>query len=202
MTFYFSFMGRTIASRYLLKFQSHMGTHLECRYNLMTFGIPPEILPVDDDGTVTTKDYEQLLARVARKEESDDSSGSANTTRSQPTASSASKDTEDTELVPGDMDVVMGRGSTHKRGQGYANLKALLERHYEEYYSVTRFEKTVISRMIYERMVESGSRFMAKATTKKTADPVKGPVWYQLDEEDARDRIAHAFRNLRQLKTS
>ena len=175
-----------------------MGTHLECRYNLMTFGIPPEILPVNDDGTVTTRDYELLLARVARKGASDDSSGSSDAAMPPTTSSASGK--EETELVPGDLDVVMGRGSTHKRGQGYANLKALLERHYEEYYSVTRFEKTVISRMIYERMVESGSRFMAKTTTKKTTDPAKGPIWYQLDEEDARDRIAHAFRNLRQLK--
>jgi hypothetical protein len=36
----------------LCRFQTHFGGHLECRNNLMTFGIPVSAMPIREDGSI------------------------------------------------------------------------------------------------------------------------------------------------------
>ena len=69
---------------------THIGTHMECAYKLMTFGIPSEILPVSPAGEKRLQRHLEWL-EIRRRQES--SSASTNHI-----------------IVPGPSDLLLGRG--------------------------------------------------------------------------------------------
>lgn len=181
----FDFMGSTIESRYLLRWVTHYGSHLECKYNLMTFGIPPRVLPVDSTGTWQIQDHQAFIRqqRVI---------GRGASIPQHP--STISRDFEIADPV-GNMDIMMGRGNRGTRGLGNVRLKKQLEEKYEEYNQSTRSGKTALTCSIYRQLVQQGYRFVSPHPDKSRMG-----MWIKMDEISARDRISHGFRNLRLSK--
>eukprot|EP00536_Pseudo-nitzschia_multiseries_P000196 jgi/Psemu1/282160/fgenesh1_pg.3_\ len=95
--------------------------------------------------------------------------------------------------VPGVLDIIMGRGRHNKQNPGNRKLNQLLEHYLEQYEAADKFHKTVLSEVVVSKMIEGGSRFLARDREKKEG---KGP-WVEVSFEKARDKVAHDFRNLR-----
>lgn len=179
-----------IESNFLLRFVSHYGSNVECRFNLMAFGIPSDSLPVHTDGTWHVRDHQLFLERQRTREASRD----ANARPSKPTVA---PDGESEEVEPPKiMDIIMGRGNRGREWPGNLRLKTMLESYYHRYDISTRLEKTTISRRIYMDLIEQGCRFLSP-------HPTRGKdknIWIEVGETAARDRIGHGFRNLRVTK--
>ena len=165
-----------VESRNFIRFQSHFGSHQECQFNLMTFGIPPTTIPVHDDGSLDLQHHHAWLTKL-KAEENLSSSPSPQSVEVNP---------------PGPWDVIMGRGLRGRKSPGNQLLKLLLEEKREEYDNASRVEKPLIIKDIYTVMHRKGCRFLAP-TSVDTADY----EWMEVTEEEARDRIGHGFRNLR-----
>jgi hypothetical protein len=194
-------------TKYLFRLQTHHGSHIECRYSLMTYGLPLGILPVNSDGSVRLEDHEQLLARL----EAADSlrlSISPTTGAEQaayPVSSNEANSPVPTALPPGPMDVVLGRGQRGTKMPGNMLLKRRLEENYNEYNTGNHITKRRVCEIIYDLMHKAGCRFLEPA---ESDDPPKLPngrlkapeAWVELEQVSAVQRIAHKFRNLRSRK--
>lgn len=157
-------------SNLLCRFRSHCGKHLECQYTLMTFGIPKECLPIDLKGQVDLTNHRLFLQTF----QSEDTS---------PPIDEAGKF-----LIPGNLDIIMGRGQHAKNSPGHLRFKHMLEEHKEHYESVGKFQKTVVADLILKKLHVQGCRFLK---TRKEGG------WVQVSDDVSREKINHAFRNLR-----
>jgi hypothetical protein len=94
-------------------------------------------------------------------------------------------------IVPGLLDVIMGRGRHNKKKPGNQKLNQLLETYLDEYEASDKFQKTVLSEVVVSKITEYGSRFLVREGKKAQG------VWVEVSLEKARDKVAHDFRNLR-----
>lgn len=94
-------------------------------------------------------------------------------------------------VVPGVLDVIMGRGRHNKKKPGNRKLNQLLESYRDEYEASDKFQKTVLAEVVVSKMIEEGSRFLVREGEKKHA------LWVEVSLDKARDKVAHDFRNLR-----
>jgi hypothetical protein len=97
-------------------------------------------------------------------------------------------------IVPGPLDVVMGRGRHNKNKPGNRKVQQAVEERYEEYENADKFQKTVLTECIVNALVADGSRFLVRQGDKKNG------VWVEVTPEKAREKISHDFRNLRTEK--
>lgn len=186
---------RFLETRYLTRFQTHFGSSIECRYNLMTFGIPLDVLPVRDDSSIDVQPHLAWLAELAR-EELKTSPPCTNDSFVQVLSSIAMEDNTSGsahKIEPGDLDVIMGKGRRGINSMGSHLLKRYLEEYQVEYDSALRYEKAMILEKIYAWMRRNGCRFLAP---NKEADGTI--IWEEVCETRAHDRISHGFRNRRQ----
>jgi hypothetical protein len=146
---------------------SHAGTPLECVYALLTFGIPRVVLPIQEDGTISVENHTRWLAIRSKQE------------------------TETTVVsrivVPGPFDVLMGRGKTIEGNPGNLRLHHLIETNGPRYAEASKFEKTVVAETLLGLIKDMGGRFLKKGET----------GWVVIQDEVARDKVSHAFRNHR-----
>ena len=61
-----------ISSYTRLRFRIHHGSHQECRYRLLTMGIPVDYLPVSMNGTLNTENHHQWLQYRIQQEQQHD----------------------------------------------------------------------------------------------------------------------------------
>lgn len=87
----------------------------------------------------------------------------------------------------GATDVMCGRGTRVFKHPGNIAFRQVVFTHLEAYMSSPRVEKTVIIRTIASHMYSKGSRFLKK-------NRVSGE-WYDAGEREAKDKIAHMFRD-------
>mmetsp|Transcript_18555 Transcript_18555/g.53659 ORF Transcript_18555/g.53659 Transcript_18555/m.53659 type:complete len:461 (+) Transcript_18555:190-1572(+) len=178
-------------SQTMIRVASHFGNSLECKNNLMTMGIPPEVIQVNDDGSIRTEAHLKWLEPYRKGLKPDISTQSSGTS----TCSEMIKE-------PGPRDVVCGKGQRGNKSQGNAFLRSLLEENFEEYNRSSKANKTLLSEAIYSTMIQAGCRFVApvydweKGPFKKGRPIPKG--WIDVEASSALERIAHGFRNLRQ----
>jgi hypothetical protein len=94
-------------------------------------------------------------------------------------------------LVPGPLDVILGRGRHNRNKPGNRKLQAKLEEYHQQYENADKHQKTTLAESILCTMKEEGSRFLVRQGGKQHG------VWVQVSHEKARDKIAHDFRNMR-----
>jgi hypothetical protein len=149
----------------------------------MTFGIPRAALPLALDGEMDLTNHTEFLETVKRREEKllrvD-----LSTTEAQPYIPKI--------LIPSPMDIIMGtRGRHPKSAPGNLRLHNILHEYRVAYDQSPKYEKVVIVEIVRKRAGDSGCRFL-----KATDDG-----FFTLgDSEAIREKIAHAFRNLRRGK--
>lgn len=195
----------TLSTRNRVRYRLHFGSHVECLYELVTFGIPRNAIPVSSSGEVSTHEHlEWVQRRIDMEMEAAAGADKkchaiaelAMTSPHAPTPPSfASPDdstvssTDDFEFHPND--VLFGRGKAVVDHRGNTKFRRLVDAYMPKYLEAERFEKTCIAEAIVQMIKESNGRFLKK-------EP--GSNWEEVDGPEARKKVAHAFRNRRQLR--
>jgi hypothetical protein len=96
------------------------GAHIECRYKLLTYGIPADILPVDNDGTLLLDNFKRGIEESRIKEllthtEKDDKSETVVT------------------VLPTKLDVLLGRGRPYQEHHGNRRLATMIDQYRSRY---------------------------------------------------------------------
>mmetsp|Transcript_6717 Transcript_6717/g.10320 ORF Transcript_6717/g.10320 Transcript_6717/m.10320 type:complete len:348 (-) Transcript_6717:1328-2371(-) len=195
------------------RFRTHFCPPTECLYRLMTFGIlVNESLPIAPDGSLDLIHHRTTVAIWRAREEELESvsarsplpstsssgnaralspSGSANqlpATLTSPTpATSASSPTF---VIPGNMDILMGRGRHPHNCPGTVRLHNMVHDHKAEYDMASKYDKTIIAETIVAKLKLCGCRFIK-------VSPKNDGSYEVCDHLAARSKVSHAFRHSR-----
>ena len=191
---------RTMAGKdFRLRFRHHIGTHMEVRYALLSFGIPREILPIDENGNLDPSQFQHYVSKLQEKEVQDrmvaEEEGGhvhqqqGNQLLSTPLSASSGKDKDKGTInirsknginpdddgrrklvaIATNKDVLFGRGKPYQVHPGNVRLAELIEERQMEYNAANRQRKTDISWEIVEAIVNNGGRFMKKSNEDVTS---------------------------------
>ena len=97
----------------------------------------------------------------------------------------------DTFVEPGSNDVLFGRGRPLQRRPANVRFRQLVDSHQVVYDGAKRREKPKIASMIVQRVRESSGRFLKQGKAAGT--------WVEVDDDEARIKVCHDFRNRRLL---
>jgi hypothetical protein len=148
----------------------HQGTHVEAQYELLGYGIPTNMLPLDGDGAVRRKEHWNFLKmRMAQEER----------------IRNGDKDMK-LIIVPCGKDVLFGRGKPKQTHLGNLRLAYLVEEQLRAYFEGGRKDKVRIANSIYQTMTMDSVRFLRQDDE---------GVYVEVDERTALDKIEHFFRN-------
>eukprot|EP00934_Nitzschia_sp_Nitz4_P002914 Nitzschia sp. Nitz4//scaffold95_size97785//49428//50956//NITZ4_004668-RA/size97785-augustus-gene-0.99-mRNA-1//1//CDS//3329560475//2904//frame0 len=188
----------------------HYGSHVECQYILNTFGVPREALPVDASGVTNLDQHELWIAQrlvldaewerahsgspgifLDSKSESSSTGSGASPFKinwASPTSTVALPQSPGMEIHPND--VLFGRGKTVVEHPGNLRFRTIVGMKMDEYEAASRLEKTCMTENIVQLVKDSRGRFLKRDD---------GGDWEEVDDETARKKVAHAFRNRRKF---
>jgi len=156
-----------------IRFRTHYGSHLECTYSLMGFGIPLNTLPLDNENNVSTEKVSSWMQARFEKER-----GLA--------IQKAAASTPGFLEFPLSTDVLLGRGRPFQEFPGNRRLAMLVEQHRNQYQSSDKLGKTAISLDIVRAIKSGGGRFL------KRSEEAGG--WTVVADGVAREKVSHNFR--------
>ena len=170
--------------RYRLRI--HHGTPKEIDFELATYGIPlKSAIHVSKDGTSSdnTWHHEWLeLMRVREEREQMDHGGER-------VKQDVGYDDDEDIIVPRRFDVLAGQYSAAREHTGTLRALHIVEMHFEEYEKLGKYQKTDVAEKIISIIHESGGRFLKQN--------MRGGPWHEMDEIEARKKVAHWFRHSR-----
>jgi hypothetical protein len=143
-----------------------LGSHLECQYELGTYGIPRQILPFDTEGHLEVDSFHRKIRQRREREESFRDS--------------------DSFVLPGKYDVLLGRGKPFQGYEGNLRLADWINENRSLYQAGERGHKSALSGELVDSIHKLGGRFL-----KKSDD---GISWVEVNDEVARDKVGHGFR--------
>ena len=85
-----------------LLFLCPTGSHQECKYALMTFGIPVSVWPLGEDNRMNMEGFDQMTMALRQQEE-------------ERIAVERTKESSGTILFPKSNDVLLGRGRPYRK---------------------------------------------------------------------------------------
>ena len=156
-----------------VKIRVHLGSHEDCQYKLMTFGIPVQAFPIRSDGTLNHENHTKWLDRRKKKEK----------------YMAANPFFDNGIDLPTRADVLLGRGRPFINHPGNKRLHQIIHNRYEEYDGSSFQRKTKISKEILEVVQKYGGKFLK-------LDNVSG-MWLEAPEIEARNKVSHSFRRKR-----
>ena len=182
------------------------GTHREVLDALSSFGIPRDVLPFTDDGSLSTSQHKEWLARQKDVQSASFSFNnnsmfpllsmsnfSVMTTPTLKTKSALETDPVSAgQTTPLPQDVLCGRGKIVSENPGNIYLKRIIDKYADRYDGSDKTEKTILSEIILGLIKETSGRFLKKS---------KQGGWEEISDLAAREKIAHTFRNLRRDNT-
>ena len=160
------------------------GSFVECRYRLMTYGIPCAILPVTDDGECLVNYHKEWIAKRRQLEQQNLASES----RPQNHHDTTSNNSRRQIVVPGSNDVLLGRDKMVLHHSGNYRFKHLISSYQDQYDKSPRMEKTIIATEIVGTIQRLGGRFLKKE---------KDSGWIEVEDKVAREKVSNAFRDRR-----
>jgi len=166
------------------RFRTHYGPHDDVVAELSTFGIGSNLLTVDPRSEESTMVIREWFATRRLKEASAKAAAAAS--RTTPTSGVVSD--------IGHYDVLFGRGKGVQAHPGNKRLRELVEANLERYERASRLEKTLLAETIVRNIKDTSGRFLK-------LDSGRGGGWTEVNDETARDKIAHAFRTQRKSLT-
>ena len=188
----FDIATHNMTSECLVRFRVHCGTDLECQDVLKTFGIPidKKTFPLKSNGIVDQSHMNQWIQSL--NEELTRPSRNVASARV-PSVSSAGVSSvasgPGSIITPTAMDIIMGRGRRGLRSQGNRRYKEMLLAYRSKYDAGNNFEKTMVAEFVLKRLKNIGCRFIKESGGEGR--------WVEVLDETARQKISHAFRNLR-----
>jgi len=141
---------------------------MECIYNLMTFGIPAENMPVSFSGDRRLEAHQDFCKRIR-------------------SFSTLSGDPEKFIVLPSTYDVLLGRGKPIQKHPGNLRYHQVVGSYQGAYEEMHKLAKTDLSKTIVEQFKDAGHRFLKQEEY----------GWVEVDDEAARNKVSHAFRNHR-----
>jgi len=151
-----------------IRCRTHNGSDMECVYDLMTFGIPADVLPVLPSGDYRLEAHQDYCKRLRKWSEK-------------------SRDGVKRVILPNSLDVLLGRGKPLQRHPGNIRYHHIVDSFHGQYEKAQKLEKTTLSKLIVEKIKNTGGRFMKQ-------DEIG---WVEIDDEAARYKVSHTFRNHR-----
>jgi hypothetical protein len=101
-------------------------------------------------------------------------------------------------VIPGEYDILLGRGRFYRENPGNARFNYVIEMHMERYEKMGKIVKQVLAEELVDRLKETGSRFLKKKSNAgNTSD---GEEWEIVTDAVAREKVSHSFRNRRKLR--
>jgi hypothetical protein len=160
-----------------VRIRLHRGSVAQNKLALSSVGIPVDVLPFDEAGTLTNE-YQKLWLK-ARKQSED----------SQQYAGEQMAPTKSTmEVQPTDDDVLTGNAAASSH-PGNLRYHAEVKAHFEEYEAAKgSSKKFAITRGIIYRVSDWGGRFLKKEV---------GGGWTIMNDDEAHVKASMAFRDLR-----
>jgi hypothetical protein len=153
----------------------------ECIAVLATFGIPGKLLSADPRAEGRIRSHHAWLETRKRQEEREQ----------------IASDIHEKKLArvstTGKYDVLFGRGKAIQEHAGNQRCRDLVETHVEQYEKGNRLEKTLLAETIVRKVKDASGRFLRQ---------VSGGGWQEVNNDTARDKIAHAFRTQRRTMTT
>lgn len=192
-----------------LRIRIHQGTFTECKYSLMTFGLPTHCIPLDDQMNLRRNVQLEWMEQRRQIESGLDSNKDIvpTTTTVDPVEMGdephemPNEPTEcHTRLItkPSSKDVLFGRGRPIQGHPGNKLLNSLVEAMRERYESLQqRSDKTMVSQMIVAKVKNAGGRFLKPCQQNGITF-----MWEEADDAEAQAKVSHAFRSLKQLQKS
>lgn len=132
----------------------------------MTFGIPPDLLPVTIDGQLKRKNHAEYI-KIRRYQEERMPPGTPRI------------------LVPSQADVLFGRGKPFREHVGNLRLNNILDEKLEKYEASRLKEKTAMIGDIVDVIRGEGGRFLKQDNN---------APWIEVDDKQAKEKVSHGFR--------
>lgn len=145
----------------------HLGTHMEIIYTLMTFGIPKEAFPVNFSGGLRLELHREFIRKMRKAD--------------------GANERIDRIIVPGTYDVLLGRGKPLQKYCGNLNYHYVVEGYHDRYEAAAKGEKAELAMEIVKKIQSQGGRFLKQDNA----------GWMVIDDEAARYKVSHTFRNHR-----
>jgi hypothetical protein len=147
---------------------------METQYRLMTFGIPVDVLPVNNQGEVKTSYQSKWIERRRIKDLSIQETGYFHGID-----------------LPGRNDVVLRRGKKFHEHPGNFRMRLLVESTQEAYKLAPVGEKAAISDKIVQEIKSQSGRFLEQ-------DP--DGWWVEVSNKEASKRVSKSIRSARSTK--
>ena len=155
---------------------SLVGTHSECMYSLMSFGIPVGDFPISETGELKRGNHLKWIERRRKKESYLSSRVSVGVAVD----------------IPARCDVLLGRGKPFNQHWGNKRFHEIVADRYEEYDRRTRSKKTQYAQEVVDYVHSYGARFFKQDE--------KSGMWIEADNLEARNKVAHGFRRTRETR--
>eukprot|EP00934_Nitzschia_sp_Nitz4_P002635 Nitzschia sp. Nitz4//scaffold95_size97785//45877//47543//NITZ4_004667-RA/size97785-augustus-gene-0.107-mRNA-1//-1//CDS//3329560472//2625//frame0 len=180
-----------------VRYRFHYGSHVECLYQLVTFGIAQDSLPVNGKGEYSTDSHLRWLAQrremeLKLKADGDGTMPAPFADVDSATDGSASSPEPCMTGLAGvrQNDVLLGRGRHAMDHEGNTKFRKLVDVYMSKYEAADRFEKTCIAEAIVHIIQDSNGRFLKRGLDSALVE---------VDGTEARKKVAHAFRNRRKM---
>ena len=145
-----SFAGKELR----LRFKENHGSHQECAYHLLSFGIPSRILPLDHDGELRNDIHLQLISQWEQLNKQIQQQNEKNLL--------AANDGGKVAIAKSN-DILLGRGRPYQNHAGNQKLADIIEQKRVEYTNASKQGKTVISKQVVDYIKQTlGGRFLTK----------------------------------------
>lgn len=216
-------MGEYFRQRY----RKHIGNRQHCHYELMTYGIPSEKIPVSFHGEVRTTNHLKWIAKrqareLAMKTDDDTSlvgrrrsgSCSADSTSTNKSVNSNHTDDDCNDFagiqLPGINDVLLRRGSVFHNHPGNLRMRILVNFYQEAYSKATRKNngKMNVADIVVQNIKNPELNKNADVPTNNSMQGrgrfleysnEKG-YWFEVSDEEARKRVRKCFRSARSTR--
>jgi hypothetical protein len=146
----------------------------ELHYQLMTFGIPTQLLPITDTCEINLEHVQLFLESK----------------RSQEGCSSSMDSAKRHVIVPGPLDVLMGRDKLAQAHKGNVRFVFLIDTYQEKYEGVQRRDKKKIAREVVDEVRVAGGRFLDSDES----------GWEEVSNDIALEKACTAFRSRRKIQ--
>jgi hypothetical protein len=145
---------------------------MECHYELAAYGIPRDILPVDDDGKYLITGFRETMEERKKKQLEHNEATELNGRIENPT----------------EQDVLLGRGRPFQVFPGNLRLARITDELLSRYQAMRVGEKGVVADEVIRRIRDTGGRFLKRADD--------GETWVEVIDAVSRDKTSQGFQTL------
>ena len=132
-----------------------------------------DMFPTTEDGEFPLENHQKWIAQRLQLEAMDSNTTTTNH--------------QEQSILPGPMDVIMGRDWEAQIHPGTMRLREIIASHWDAYDNAKKLEKTKITREIVQEVKAGGNRFLK----------VDGAGYVVVDDSVAREKVSSSFRDQR-----